>query len=60
MLRYYDPWRDHATQLESIAVMRPSTVNLTGTGEPERLLSAHVSASLFPTLGVRPALGRPF
>ncbi len=43
LLRYYDAWRDHATQLESIAVMRPSTVNLTGTGEPERLLSAHVS-----------------
>jgi putative ABC transport system permease protein len=57
---YYYLWRDYATTLESIALIRPGTVNLTGAGEPERLLSAHVSASLLPTLGVEPALGRPF
>jgi putative ABC transport system permease protein len=56
----YDLWRDHAATLEKIAVIRPGTDNLTGTGEPERLLSARVSSSLFPTLGVWPALGRAF
>jgi predicted permease len=53
-------WRDHATTLENIALVRPDTDNLTGAGEPERLLSARVSSSLFPTLGVWPAMGRPF
>ena len=56
----YQLWRDHATTLEDIALVRPDTVNLTGSGEPERLLSARVSSSLFTTLGVRPALGRSF
>jgi predicted permease len=56
----YQLWRDHATTLEDIALVRPGTVNLTGSGEPERLLSARISSSLFPTLGVWPALGRSF
>lgn len=56
----YHLWRDHAAILENIAVVRPGTENLTGVGEPERLLSARVSSSLFPTLGVWPALGRSF
>ncbi len=33
---------------------------LSGRGEPERLDGARVSASLFPTLGISPALGRNF
>src|SRR5260370_29091133 len=53
----YNLWRDHASTLENIAVVRPGMDNLTGSGEPERLLSARVSSSLFPTLGVWPALG---
>jgi predicted permease len=56
----YNLWRDHAASLENIAVVRPGFENLTGTGEPERLPSARVSSSLFPTLGVWPALGRSF
>jgi len=56
----YNLWRDHASTLETIAIMRPGTDNLTGVGEPERLPSAPVSSSLFPTLSVWPALGRSF
>jgi predicted permease len=56
----YDLWRAHATMLESIAVVRPGSDNLTAPGEPERILSARVSPSLFPTLGVWPALGRAY
>ncbi|MGO4883362.1 MAG: ABC transporter permease [Bryobacteraceae bacterium] len=56
----YDLWREHAGTLENIAIVRPGFENLTGTGQPERLVSARVSASLFPTLGVWPTAGRAF
>ena len=56
----YDLWRDRAASLESIALIGPGTVNLAGAGQPERLLSAWISSSLFSTLGVQPALGRLF
>ena len=35
-------------------------VDLTGTGEPERVWAAHVTANYFDMLGVRPVLGRGF
>jgi putative ABC transport system permease protein len=34
--------------------------NLTGTGSPERLQAARVTASFFPTLGINPLAGRFF
>jgi predicted permease len=34
--------------------------NLTGEGEPERVLGTNASASLFSILGVRPVVGRAF
>ncbi len=56
----YRLWRDHAATLEDIAIVRPGSESMTGAGEPERLLSARVSSSMFSTLGVWPALGRSF
>jgi putative ABC transport system permease protein len=38
--------------------MTPSSANLTGTGEPQLIDGANVSASFFNVLGVVPALGR--
>ena len=35
-------------------------VELSGVTQPERLVAAHVTAGLFPLLGVSPALGRLF
>src|SRR5215472_4132320 len=35
-------------------------VNISGEGEPERITSARVAASLFPMLGAEPMLGRTF
>ena len=35
-------------------------VNLTGGAQPERIKAGHVTPSLFPVLGVKPALGRTF
>jgi predicted permease len=56
----FNLWRDHATLLENIAVIRPGSANFTGVGGPEQVLGARVSSSLFATLGISPALGRPF
>jgi putative ABC transport system permease protein len=44
----------------SVAAFRTSASNLSGLGEPQRVLSARVSASLFPMLGATPFLGRTF
>jgi putative ABC transport system permease protein len=51
-------WRDQAESFEQIAAYGAATVDLTGSGEAERLSAALVSADLFATLGVAPALGR--
>jgi putative ABC transport system permease protein len=50
--------RSHS--FESISVMRPVQVTLTGVPEPERLQGQYVSANYFRTLGVQPILGRDF
>src|SRR5262245_53461748 len=56
----YMDWRQHLSSIESAAIGRESTYNLTGAGQPEQLDGAVVSAGLFHVLGVRPALGRVF
>jgi len=49
------------TVFEDIALLQGrGNYNLTGDGEPERLLAARVAANLFPLLRVMPALGRGF
>ncbi len=53
-------WRRQAKSFESIGMLRPSTFNITGGGEPEVLTGARVSANLFAVLGVQPRLGRSF
>lgn len=52
--------RDRTETFESVAAVIPRFLNLMGEGEPERLVGARASASLFPLLGVRPAVGRTF
>jgi putative ABC transport system permease protein len=52
-------WRSsNATFADMAAVSGRETFNLTGAGEPERLIGAHVTGSLFGLLGVEPVLGR--
>ncbi|MGH9903447.1 MAG: ABC transporter permease, partial [Pyrinomonadaceae bacterium] len=52
-----------AQSLEHVAAYSQSSAKLTGAGsgdEPESLEGAIVSASMFPLLGVEPAIGRAF
>src|SRR5690606_6711880 len=42
------------------AAYAPGSLNLTGAGSPVRVNVTLVTPSFFSTLGVRPALGRPF
>lgn len=53
-------WRERNQSFEQMAIARRDNVNLTGAGEPERLLARQVTANFFSTLGVTPQIGRPF
>jgi putative ABC transport system permease protein len=53
-------WRDQNRVFTQIAAFGGASLSLTGRGEPERIEGERVSASLFPLLGVAPALGRVF
>jgi putative ABC transport system permease protein len=43
-----------------VSAMITKVVNMTGDGEPERILGLRISASLLPMMGVQPILGRNF
>src|SRR5262245_22053598 len=45
---------------ENAAAFQPSTVNVTGQSDPQRLEGADVTAPFFHVLGVTPRLGRVF
>src|SRR5262245_676063 len=56
---FADYW-DQNPVFSSIAAYTSSSFNLTGAGEPERIVGTLASASLFPLLNIQPALGRAF
>jgi len=53
-------WRQRSRSFDLMAAYRGETFNLTGQGTPERLRGRMASAEIFPTLGVRPIVGRTF
>src|SRR2546425_2984748 len=54
-------WREQNSSFENIGVFRGrESYNLTGVGEPERLIGAQVSADVFAALKVTAAGGRVF
>jgi putative ABC transport system permease protein len=56
----YEAWRG-LRSLTDIAMATYGTFTLTGGGaEPERVRGARITASMLTTLGLAPALGRPF
>lgn len=54
----YADWKAQNEVFEDMAALDTRSFNLTGDGEPEKAAAYGVSASLFPLLGVKPALGR--
>jgi len=56
----YPDVRDQASKMGRIGAFRNLTMILTGGGEPVRLDAKMLSADVFDTLGVSPALGRAF
>ncbi|HEY9422324.1 MAG TPA: ABC transporter permease, partial [Thermoanaerobaculia bacterium] len=53
-------FRRDAKSFERLAAHNFSSFNLTGDGQPERIVGARVSAGYFDVFGVKPALGRVF
>ncbi len=56
----FSDWRAQNQVFEKIGVYNRGSYNLTGAGEPERIVTAQVSADLFAALRVNPALGRMY
>jgi putative ABC transport system permease protein len=53
-------WRNQSRTLSLIAAYKYSSLNLTGSGEPERITCALATSKLFSLLGVHAVLGRVF
>jgi putative ABC transport system permease protein len=53
-------WRKQSSPFESIGAYRNTELSLTGSGQPELVTGAAVSANIFHVLGVAPRLGREF
>lgn len=56
----YLDWKKQSHSFEEMAAWHWLGWNLTGQGDPEKLAGARVSSNFFKTLGVLPAMGRPF
>jgi putative ABC transport system permease protein len=56
---YFD-WKMQANVFSGIAASRLEDLNLTGSGGPERVRGAEVTANLLDVLGVEPLRGRSF
>src|SRR5713226_4782371 len=57
---YLDWKRDNRVFSDMAAILDFLTANLTGSGEPEELLSAAVSPNFFQLIGAQPMIGRTF
>ncbi len=53
-------WQQQNTVFSDLVAYRTISYNLTGDGDPERLLAGRVSAGVFKMFGVQPILGRAF
>jgi len=55
----FSEWRSQARSFEALALFNGWEPAFTGSGAPERVEGALVTAALFDVLRLRPALGRP-
>ncbi len=58
--RHFGEWTKNSKTFEALALMAPGEMNLTGSGEPERLAGLRASVTLLPVLRVQPQIGRNF
>jgi putative ABC transport system permease protein len=56
----YESWRTDTRAFAALGMWTWSTATLSSDTDAERVSGAEVTANLFPTLGVQPALGRGF
>ncbi|HJQ20451.1 MAG TPA: ABC transporter permease, partial [Gemmatimonadaceae bacterium] len=56
----YVDWRDQNHSFEEMGIMRGQSINLTGTGTPDRLIGSFVTAGTFRLLGAAAERGRLF
>src|SRR5882762_2675768 len=56
----FTDWRNQNHVFEKIGVYNRNSYNLTGSGDPERILTCQASADLFSALRVQAAIGRVF
>jgi putative ABC transport system permease protein len=56
----FKDWRERNQSFDKMAAARWTGFNLTGEGQPERLLGREVSSDMLAVLGVTPAVGRDF
>ncbi|HEX8179602.1 MAG TPA: ABC transporter permease [Pyrinomonadaceae bacterium] len=56
----YEDYRNQNTTFAQLAAYTTQGFNLTGVGEPERVIGAATTATFFEVMGTPPALGNPF
>jgi len=56
----FHDYREREQLFEHLAAYDWQSFNLTGDGNPERVIGSRVTTSFFPVMGVAPALGRSF
>src|SRR5262247_3691964 len=56
----YLSWKEQSRTFEPIGAFGFASFNLTGQGDPEQFTGGTLTSSLFPLLGIKPVLGRPF
>ncbi len=59
-IRGFSIWQQECRSFDSIGIVRPTAMGLTGQGEPREINGGVSSANFFNVLGVRPQLGRSF
>src|SRR5713101_813220 len=53
-------WKERAHSFESLTLIQPDGLNLTGRGDPVTVTAAQVSGQFFSVVGIQPLLGRTF
>ena len=57
---HFREWRTSTRSFDDMTLIGPERFDLAGAGDPVSVSAARVTPSLFRTLGIEPALGRPF